>query len=67
MNLDLYDCRNTHQWRVEETAESIFFIDVELLNPNTKDMQGLFESTDKLDERVRTALNRDPSGSTCLY
>lgn len=63
MNLDLYDYRNTHQWRVEETAESIFFIDVELLNPNTKDMQGLFESTDKLHERVRTALNRDPRSS----
>ena len=37
MNLDLHDYRNTHQWRVEETAESLFFIDVELPNPNTKD------------------------------
>ena len=63
MNLNLHDYRNTHQWRVEETAESLFFIDVELPNPNTIDMQGLVESTHKLHERVRTALNRDPTSS----
>lgn len=63
MNLNLHDYRNTHKWRVEETAESLFFIAGELPNPKTKDMQGLFESTDKLHERVRTALNRDPRSS----
>ncbi len=58
--LDLYAYRRAHRWRVEETGECLFFIDVALPNPNTTDMQHLLEITDQHHQRVRAALNIEP-------
>ena len=55
--LDLHSYRHTHHWRVEETAESLFFIDVALPNPNTTDMQFLLRMIDQYHQRVRAALD----------
>ena len=54
--LDLRSYRGAHHWRVEETAESLFFIDISLLDPNFTDMQNLLKRTDQCHQRVRTAL-----------
>lgn len=54
--LDLRSYRDTHHWRVEETAESLFFIDLALRDPNFTDMQNLLNRTDQCHQRVRAAL-----------
>ena len=55
--LDLRGYRNSNQWRVEETVESLFFIDTALPSPNSRDMQVLLEEIDRYHERVRAALD----------
>lgn len=55
--LDLHSYRQSHHWRVAETAESLFFIDTALPDPNSKHIQNLIEITDQFHQRVRTALN----------
>ena len=56
-NLDLRSYRNAHHWRVEETAESLFFIDVALPNPTSKSMESLLRMTDQCHQRVRAVLD----------
>ena len=58
--LDLHGYRNSHEWRVAETAESLFLIDTALPNPNTKDITTLLEVTDQYHEQVRAALEVAP-------
>lgn len=55
--VDLHSHRRDHPWRVEETGQSLFFIDATLPNPNTTDMQHLLEVIDQYHERLRAALN----------
>ena len=55
--LDLRNYRGTHHWRVEETAESLFFVDIALSDPNSTDIQNLLRVTDDCHQRVRTALD----------
>ena len=57
--LDLSAYRRAYRWRIEETAECLFLIDVALPNPNTKDMQYLIGSADRHQQRVRAALKID--------
>lgn len=55
--LDLHSYRQAHRWRVEETVESLFFIDIALTDPNSTDMQNLVEMTDRFHQRVRVDLD----------
>lgn len=55
LNLSAY--RRAHRWRVEETGECLFLIDVDLPDPNTTDMQHLLEIADQQHQRVRAVLN----------
>ena len=55
--LDMHGYRHSHCWRVEETTESLFFIDVALPGPDSKAMRNLFEATDQCHQRVREALD----------
>lgn len=54
--LDLRSYRGTHHWRVEQTAESLFFIDIALPDTSSTNLQSLLEMTDRCHQRVRTAL-----------
>lgn len=54
--LDMHGYRHSHHWRVVETAESLFFIDVALPGPDSKAMRNLIEMTDQWHQRVREAL-----------
>lgn len=55
--LDMHGYRRSHCWRVEETDESLFFIDVALPGPDSKAIGNLFETTDQCHQRVREALD----------
>lgn len=57
--LDLHAHRHMHLWRVAETDECVFLIDVDLPNPSTTDMRHLLEIADRHHQRVRAALNID--------
>ena len=59
MTVDFFKHRQEHQWRVEETDECLFLIDVALPNPSNPDMRRLFEITGQLHQRVRAALEID--------
>ena len=59
MEVDFQDCRQTHHWRIEETDECLFLIDVALPRPSNPDMRRLFEITDQQNQRVRAALEID--------
>ena len=50
--LDLSANRRAHRWRVEETGECLFLIDVDLPDPNTTDMQHLLEIADQTSVSV---------------
>lgn len=56
MEVDFHDYRQTHQWRMEETDECLFLIDVALPNPSNPDMWRLFEIAGQLHQRIRAAL-----------
>lgn len=59
--LDLSAYRRGHRWRVEETGECLFLIDVDLPDPNTTDVQHLLEIADQQHQRIRAALNISPA------
>ena len=54
--IDLHGYRRAHRWRVEETGECLFLIDVALPDPNTPDLQYLVEVADQQHRRVSAAL-----------
>ena len=57
--IDLRAYRNAHRWRVQETEESVFLIDVALPDPNTEDMKWLVEHFDHLYGRIRSAMKME--------
>ena len=61
LRLDLSVYRRAHRWRVEETVECLFLIDVALPNPSSADMQHFLELADQHHQRVRAALNIEQS------
>ena len=54
--IDLHRYRHAHRWRVQETGECLFLIDVALPDPNTPDLQYLLEVADQQHQGVRAAL-----------
>ncbi len=59
MEVDFHNYRQTHHWRIEETDECLFLIDVAQPSPYDTDIRRLFEITDQLHQRVRVALEID--------
>lgn len=57
--IDLRAYRNTHRWRVQETEESVFLIDVALPDPNSEDLKWLVEHFDHLYGRIRSTMKMD--------
>lgn len=59
MDDDLRAYRKAHQWRIEETDECLFLVDVSLPLPSSIDMRRLFAMTDRLHLRIRGFLDID--------
>ena len=61
LELDFRVQRQEKRWRVEESDECVFFVDVDLPSPSTSDMRRLFQAADIQHQRARTALGIDLS------
>lgn len=61
MEVDFHDYRQTRHWRIEETDECLFLIDVALPSPYDTEMRRLFEKADRLHQHICAALEIDSS------
>ena len=61
LTLDFGTQRLKKRWRIEESDECVFFVDVDLPNPSTPDMRRFFAAADHQHQRARAALDIDLS------
>ncbi len=59
LELDFRAQRKKKRWRVEESNECVFLVDVDLSSPSTTDMRRFCEAADHQHQRARAALDID--------